>query len=81
MPQMFRGAVLAALGAAAVLGATLACAADEPFKVGFVYVSPISDAGWTFQHDSGRKEWKGARRQGRRQVRRERSRKVPTPSA
>jgi simple sugar transport system substrate-binding protein len=37
-----------------------ALAADEPFKVGFVYVSPISDAGWTFQHDSGRKEMEKA---------------------
>jgi basic membrane protein A len=60
MPQMFKGAVLAALGAAAALGATPARAADEPFKVAFVYVSPISDAGWTFQHDSGRKEMEKA---------------------
>lgn len=28
----------------------------EPLKVGFVYVSPIGDAGWTFQHDLGRRE-------------------------
>ncbi|MFM2446634.1 MAG: hypothetical protein RI936_1081 [Pseudomonadota bacterium] len=27
----------------------------EPLKVGFVYVSPIGDAGWTTQHDLGRK--------------------------
>ena len=60
MPQMFKGAVLAALAAAAVLGATLAGAADVPLKVAFVYVSPISDAGWTFQHDSGRKEMEKA---------------------
>ena len=25
-----------------------------PLKVGFVYVSPIGDAGWTFQHETGR---------------------------
>lgn len=37
-----------------------AAAADAPFKVGFVYVSPISDAGWTFQHDSARREMKKA---------------------
>src|SRR4030095_5878959 len=30
--------------------------AGEPLKIGFVYVSPIGDAGWTFQHDTGRKE-------------------------
>ncbi len=29
-------------------------AADKPLKIGFVYVSPIGDAGWTFQHDLGR---------------------------
>ena len=29
--------------------------AAEPFKVGFVYVAPIGDAGWTFQHELGRK--------------------------
>jgi basic membrane lipoprotein Med (substrate-binding protein (PBP1-ABC) superfamily) len=27
----------------------------EPFKVGFVYLGPPGDAGWTFQHDQGRK--------------------------
>lgn len=39
----------------------LACAllishpqAAEPLKVGFVYVSPVGQAGWTFQHDQGR---------------------------
>ena len=29
--------------------------AGEPVKAGFVYVSPITDAGWTKQHDEGRK--------------------------
>ena len=29
--------------------------ADDPLKIGFVYVSPIGDAGWTFQHDLARK--------------------------
>jgi basic membrane protein A and related proteins len=38
----------------------LAAGADTPFKVGFVYVGPVSDAGWTFQHDSGRKEMEKA---------------------
>ena len=26
----------------------------EPLKVGFVYVSPVGDAGWTSQHNAGR---------------------------
>ena len=29
--------------------------APAPLKAGFVYVSPITDAGWTRQHDEGRK--------------------------
>ena len=28
----------------------------EPTKVGFVYVSPVGDAGWTSQHHAGREE-------------------------
>jgi simple sugar transport system substrate-binding protein len=35
--------------------------AQEPeLKVGFVYVSPIGDAGWTYQHDLGRLEMEEA---------------------
>ena len=34
--------------------------AGEPLKIGFVYVSPIGDAGWTYQHDVGRKEMEKA---------------------
>jgi simple sugar transport system substrate-binding protein len=44
-----------AVGAALLL-AVGAAQAGEALKVGFVYVSPIGDAGWTFQHDLGRKE-------------------------
>lgn len=28
--------------------------ADDPFKVGFVYVGPVGDHGWTYRHDIGR---------------------------
>jgi simple sugar transport system substrate-binding protein len=43
--------------AAAAVAVSLATAAQaEQLKVGFVYVSPIGDAGWTYQHDVGRKE-------------------------
>ena len=43
----------AALGvASAALMAGSAAAAD--LKVGFVYVGPIGDHGWTYQHDQGR---------------------------
>lgn len=29
-------------------------ASDEPMTVGFIYVGPIGDGGWTFAHDEGR---------------------------
>ncbi len=29
--------------------------AAEPLKIGFIYVGPVGDAGWTFAHDNGRK--------------------------
>jgi simple sugar transport system substrate-binding protein len=32
----------------------------EPLKVGFVYVSPVGDAGWTSQHNAGREEMQKA---------------------
>jgi basic membrane protein A len=52
--------VAAAVVTASMLYTGTAGGADAPFKVGFVYVSPISDAGWTFQHDSARKEMEKA---------------------
>ncbi len=33
-----------------------AVAAQPPLKIGFVYVSPIGDAGWTTQHNAGREQ-------------------------
>ncbi|TVT52173.1 MAG: BMP family ABC transporter substrate-binding protein [Azoarcus sp. PHD] len=48
----------AALAVAATL--PFGALAEEPTKIGFVYVSPIGDAGWTFQHDEGRKEMEKA---------------------
>jgi simple sugar transport system substrate-binding protein len=30
-------------------------ATKEPLKIGFVYVAPLTDAGWVRQHDEGRK--------------------------
>jgi len=40
-------------GAAMALG-TMAAAQDDPLTVGFVYVGPIGDGGWTYEHDKGR---------------------------
>ncbi|WP_319381173.1 BMP family ABC transporter substrate-binding protein [Thiomicrorhabdus sp.] len=41
---------------AAVFGLSLSSAslAADPLKVGFVYVGPIGDHGWSYQHDQGR---------------------------
>jgi basic membrane protein A len=32
----------------------LATADDDPLKVGFVYVGPVGDYGWSYEHDRGR---------------------------
>jgi basic membrane protein A and related proteins len=47
---------LLATGAAAASAAALGLPvrAQDPLKIGFVYVGPIGDGGWTFQHDQGR---------------------------
>jgi basic membrane protein A len=52
--------IVAAIIGGAVLGFGSVATAQEPLKIGFVYVSPIGDAGWTFQHDQGRKEMEKA---------------------
>ena len=52
------GLALATAAAAAIGGGS--ALAEEPLKVGFVYVSPVGDAGWTYQHDLGRKELEAA---------------------
>lgn len=49
LKSLVRG-VAAALGLAATLGAQAA----DPLKVGFVYIGPIGDHGWTYQHEQGR---------------------------
>ena len=46
--------VLAA-GIVAFALATGPAPSEEKLKVGFVYVGPVGDAGWTYAHDQGRK--------------------------
>jgi len=43
------------VAASSPLALNVARAAD-PLKVGFVYLGPVGDFGWTYQHDVGRKE-------------------------
>ncbi len=42
-------------GAALALGLTTAAFAQDKLKVGFIYIGPTGDFGWTYQHDEGRK--------------------------
>ncbi len=48
----FKTVLLGATAAAVI--ATGATAQDDKTKVGFIYVGPVGDLGWTYQHDQGR---------------------------
>ncbi len=50
----------AALCTAVLLPVATLASAAAPLNVGFVYISPIGDAGWTTQHDIARKEMEKA---------------------
>ena len=56
LQNLVRGGARALLAIAA-FAATLfpATAADPPLVVGFVYVTPVGEAGWTYQHELGRR--------------------------
>lgn len=51
-----RAAVLGggAAATAALVGGGRGASAQEALKVGYVYVGPIGDQGWSYQHDKGR---------------------------
>src|SRR3712207_7977512 len=54
---MFSGRVLGVLAGAAVLALSAGGAVAQPkdkIKVGFIYVGPVGDHGWSYQHDQGR---------------------------
>ncbi len=52
--RLFRTALFISALAFMVTGLISMASAQDKLKVGFVYVSPIGDAGWTYQHDLGR---------------------------
>jgi basic membrane protein A and related proteins len=54
MSRLTRRGFIAGTAAATGLSALPVLAAD-PFKVGFVYVGPVGDHGWSFAHDQARK--------------------------
>lgn len=59
---MYKNLARAAALAAALLSPfhTPAQTTNAPLEVGFVYVSPVGEAGWSYQHDLGRREMERA---------------------
>ena len=60
---MYKNLVAAGLAAASLFISPLHAqtpAAKEPLKVGFLYVAPLTDAGWVRQHEEGRKALQSA---------------------
>ncbi|AUH32855.1 BMP family ABC transporter substrate-binding protein [Paracoccus tegillarcae] len=52
---MNRRQLLASVAALTTISLSVpAWAQNEPLKVGFIYVGPVGDGGWTYQHDQGR---------------------------
>jgi len=54
--KLIRRTLLALAAVPAMALTSYAHAADTPLKVGFVYVSPVGEAGWSWQQDLGRRE-------------------------
>lgn len=52
--RIFRLLAVAALTAGCSIASV--SAAEEPMKVGFIYVGPVGDHGWSYEHDRARKE-------------------------
>jgi len=46
----------AAVAAVAIAASLSAATAADKLKVGFIYLGPIGDFGWTYQHEAARKE-------------------------
>ncbi|SMY05998.1 BMP family ABC transporter substrate-binding protein [Flavimaricola marinus] len=44
----------ASAAVAAAMGMPVRAEGHEPLKVGFIYIGPVGDGGWTYQHDQGR---------------------------
>jgi basic membrane protein A and related proteins len=57
MRQRFSRRAVAAVAVSVLSLAWMAVrAADEPLKVAFIYVDPVGDTGWSFQHEMARRE-------------------------
>jgi basic membrane protein A len=55
-PRRFRRTLAAVAASMFAVGLMSARAADEPVKVAFIYVDPVGDTGWSYQHDAARRE-------------------------
>lgn len=53
---MRRLMMTAAVAALAIAATSLSASAAEKLKVGFIYLGPIGDLGWTYRHEVGRQE-------------------------
>jgi len=63
LKNLIRGsarALFAILALAASASSLRAAGPPSPLVVGFVYVSPIGESGWTYQHELGRREMERA---------------------
>lgn len=49
-----RRIITTALAALFYMVGAVGAMADDPLKVGFVYIGPVGDHGWTYQHNEGR---------------------------
>lgn len=49
-----RKTLLAAVAGLLLAGSVSAASAADKLKVGFIYLGPIGDLGWTYQHEQGR---------------------------
>lgn len=49
--NLIKKALVTALSVVAI---TAVSAEEKPLKIGFVYVGPVGDFGWSYQHDQGR---------------------------
>ncbi|WP_420841671.1 BMP family ABC transporter substrate-binding protein [Endozoicomonas acroporae] len=56
MKSLIKKALVCVATAGLMTLSTLSSAVEKPLKVGFVYVGPVGDAGWTYGHDEGRLE-------------------------
>jgi basic membrane protein A and related proteins len=52
---MYKNLAAALVAAASFLAPAFSQPSTLPLKVGFVYVTPVTDTGWVHQHDEGRK--------------------------